>query len=338
MSEFIDRLLDPKKQQEEGQEGQPVRQRRRSLGNGLGWLIIALIVGIYLSTGIYTIGTSEEGLVKRFGRYTRSVGPGLHYRLPSPFESVVRVNILQVRKEEVGFRTIVPPPDARYQTVETEALMLTGDGNISSVQIVVQYLVSDAEQFAFNLIDHTAIVKEAAEATLREVVATKTLDETLTEQRAAIGTETLESLQDLLDKYETGIRISNVQLQDVAPPREVLSAFDDVNSARQDKEKLINQADRYALDIVPKARGEAQEIANQADAYKQERTKRAEGEVARFLDILARYELGQEVTRTRLLIETMEEIFPSMDKIILSDDATGLLKLLDLGDTFPGGE
>ena len=338
MSEFIDRLLDPKKPQDDDQPATPARPRRRSLGSGLGWLIIVLIIGIYLSTGIYTIGPSEEGLVKRFGSYVRSAGPGLHYRLPAPFESVVRVNTLQVRKEEIGFRTISPAPNPRYQTVASEALMLTGDGNIGSVQIVVQYLVSNAEQFAFNLIDHTAIVKEASEAVLREVVATKTLDETLTEQRAAIGTETLLALQNLLNKYETGIAVTNVQLQDVSPPAEVLSAFDDVNSARQDKEKLINQAEQYALDIVPKARGEAQEIANQAEAYKQERIKRAEGEVARFLDILARYELGQEVTRTRLLIETMEEIFPDMDKIILSDDATGLLKLLDLGDTFPGGE
>ena len=338
MSEFIDRLLDPKKPQEDNQQAEPVRPRRRSLGNGLGWLIIAVIAGIYLSTGIFMIDLAEEGLVKRFGRHVRTVGPGLHYRLPAPFESVIRVNIKAVRTTEIGFRTVSPAPNPRYQNVETEALMLTGDGNISSVQIVVQYQVRDAEQFAFNLIDHTAIVKEAAEAVLREVVATKTLDETLTEQRDAIGTETHLALQTLLDQYETGIAVANVQLQGVSPPVEVLSAFDDVNSARQDKEKLINQAERYALDIVPKARGEAEEIANQAEAYKQERTKRAEGEVSRFLDILARYELGQEVTRTRLFIETMEQILPGMDKIILSEDAGGLLKLLDLGGTFPGGE
>ena len=338
MSEFIDRLLDPKKPQEDNQQAQPVRPRRRSLGTGLGWLIIVVIVGIYLSTGIYMLGPSEEGLVKRFGKHVRTTTSGLHYRLPAPFESVTRVNVKEVRNTEIGFRTVSPAPNPRTQFVASEALMLTGDGNISSVQIVIQYLVSDSAQFAFNLIDHTAIVKEASEAVLREVVATKTLDETLTEQRAAIGTETLLALQDLLNKYGAGITVTNVQLQDVEPPAEVLSAFDDVNSARQDKEKLINEAERYALDIVPKARGEAEQIANQAEAYKQERTKRAEGEVARFLDILARYELGQEVTRTRLFIETMEEILPGMDKIILSEDAGGLLKLLDLGDTFPGGE
>jgi len=138
------------------------------------------------------------------------------------------------------------------------------------------------------------------------------------------------SLQALLDSYGTGIAVGNVQLQDVKPPREVISAFDDVNSARQDKEKLINQADQYALDILPRARGRAQEIGNQAEAYKQERIKRAEGDVARFIAVLKKYELGEEVTRTRMYIETMEEILPEMNKIILSQGADGVLQLLDL--------
>lgn len=334
MSEFIDRLIDPKPRQ----EGDTARRRVQRIGSGIGWIVIAVVVAIYLATGIYTIGPSEVGLVKRFGEYVAMVDPGLHYHLPSPFESVVAVNVLEIRKEELGFRTISPPPDARYQTVETEALMLTGDGNITHVEMVVQYRVKDAEMFAFNLINAREIVKQAAEAVLREQVATKTLDETLTEQRDQIGTETQLALQDLLDSYGAGIVIGNVQLQDVKPPREVISAFDDVNSARQDKEKLINQAGRYALDIVPRARGQAQEIGNLAEAYKQERTKRAEGEVARFLEVLMKYELGQEVTRTRMYIETMEEILPGMDKIILSSDTAGVLKLLDLATTFQGGE
>jgi len=334
MSEFIDRLIDPKPRQ----EGDTARRRVQSMGNGIGWIVIAVVVAIYLATGIYTIGPSEVGLVKRFGEHVTTVDPGLHYHLPAPFESVVTVNVLEIRKEEVGFRTISPPPSPRYQTVETEALMLTGDGNIAHVEMVVQYRVKDAQTFAFNIISAREIVKQAAEAVLREQVAIKTLDETLTEQRDLIGLETQLALQVLLDAYGTGIVIGNVQLQDVKPPREVISAFDDVNSARQDKEKLINQAEQYALDIVPRARGEAQEIGNQAEAYKQERTKRAEGEVARFLEVLVKYELGQEVTRARMYIETMESILPGMDKIILSSDAAGVLKLLDLATAFQGGE
>lgn len=326
MSKFIDRLLEGRPESDE--ERQPLRMQ--NLPGGIGWLVIIVIIGVYLLTGIYTIGSSEVGLVKRFGRYTATVNPGLHYHLPAPIESVSIVNVLQVRKEEIGFRTISPAPNPRYQIVETEALMLTGDGNIAHVEMVVQYRVKDAQFFAFNLIDASALVKQGAEAVLREQVATKTLDQTLTEQRDVIAANTMTSLQALLDSYGTGIVVGNVQLQDVKPPREVISAFDDVNSARQDKEKLINQADQYALDILPRARGQAQEIGNQAEGYKQERIKRAEGDVARFIAVLKKYELGEEVTRTRMYIETMEEILPEMNKIILSQGADGVLQLLDL--------
>ncbi|MFC2094836.1 FtsH protease activity modulator HflK [Candidatus Bipolaricaulota bacterium] len=335
MSKFIDRLLDPDAKKEEGQgQGQV---SLRSLPSWIGWVAIVVILGIYLATGIYTIGPSEEGLVKRFGRYVRTVDPGLHYHLPAPFESVVAVNVLEVRKVEVGFRTVSPAPNARYQTVETEALMLTGDGNITHVEIAVQYRVKDATMLAFNLINPQEIVKQAAEATLREQVATRTLDETLTELRDTIGIDTMMSLQTILDSYQTGIAIDNVQLQTVKPPSEVVAAFDDVNSARQDKEKVINEASRYALDLVPRARGEAQQIGNQAEAYKQTRIKGAEGDVARFVEVLAKYELGKDVTRTRLYIEAMEEILPEMDKIIVSGQEDGLLKLLNL-DSAGGGQ
>lgn len=332
MSRLTDLLL-------EGRHGQSDDSPPRTpwqAGGWIGWVLIAAIVGVYLLTGIYTVGPSEVGLVKRFGRYVSTVSPGLHYHLPAPIESVITVNMLGVRKEEIGFRTVSPAPNPRYQTVETEALMLTGDGNITHVEMIVQYRVKDAQEFAFNLIDARAIVKQGAEAVLREQVATKTLDETLTEQRDVIASDTFNSLQRLLDTYGTGIVISNVQLQDVKPPSEVVSAFDDVNSARQDKERLINEADKYSLDILPRARGQAQEIGNQAEAYKQERIKRAEGEVSRFLEVLTKYELGPEVTRTRMYIETMEEIMPGMEKIVLPSGSDGVLKLLDLDQFIQG--
>jgi len=332
MSSFIDRVLEPQSENADWQ------RRLRKMQGGIGWIVIVVIIAIYLLTGIYTIGPSEVGLVKRFGRYVATVDPGIHYHLPAPIQSVVAVNVLEVRKEEIGFRTISPPPSPRYQTVDTEALMLTGDGNITHVEMIVQYRVKDAEQFAFNVIDPKVIVKQAAEAVLREQVATRTLDETLTEERDVIGTDTIIALQSLLDVYGAGIVVGNVQLQDVKPPREVITAFDDVNSARQDKEKLINKAEEYAMDILPRARGQAQEIANQAVAYKQERIKRAEGDVARFLEVLTKYELGEEVTRTRMYIETMESILPGMEKIILSREASGVLKLLDLDRALQGGE
>jgi len=331
MSRFTDRLLEGRPERDDDSPRQIWQP-----GSWVGWLAIVVIVVIYLLTGIYTVGSSEVGLVKQFGRYVSTVGPGMHYHLPSPIQSVVTVNVLGVRKEEIGFRTVSPAPNPRYQTVEIEALMLTGDGNITHVEMIVQYRVKDAQEFAFNLIDSRAIVKESAEAVLREQVATKTLDETLTKERDVIGADTMSSLQALLDTYGSGIVISNVQLQDVKPPKQVVSAFDDVNSARQDKDKLINEADKYSLDILPRARGQAQEIGNQAEAYKQERIKRAEGDVSRFLEVLKKYELGPEVTRTRMYIETMELILPGMEKIILPQGGDGVLKLLDLDQLLNG--
>jgi len=331
MSRFTDRLLEGRPKRDDDSPRQTWQP-----GSWVGWLAIVVIVVIYLLSGIYTVGPSEVGLVKQFGRYVSTVNPGMHYHLPSPIQNVVTVNVLGVRKEEIGFRTVSPAPNPRYQTVETEALMLTGDGNITHVEMVVQYRVKDAKEFAFNLIDPRAIVKQGVEAVLREQVATKTLDETLTKERDVIAADTMTSLQALLNTYETGIVVSNVQLQDVKPPKEVISAFDDVNSARQDKDKLINEADKYSLDILPRARGQAQEIGNQAEAYKQERIKRAEGDVSRFLEVLKKYELGPEVTRTRMYIETMEAILPGMEKIILPQGGDGVLKLLDLDQLLNG--
>ena len=332
MSRFTDRLLEGRPERDDDSPRQAWQP-----GSWVGWLAIVVIVVIYLLSGIYTVGSSEVGLVKQFGRYVSTAGPGMHYHLPSPIQSVVTVNVLGVRKEEIGFRTVSPAPNPRYQTVEIEALMLTGDGNITHVEMIVQYRVKDAQKFAFNLIDSRAIVKQGAEAVLREQVATKTLDETLTKERDVIATDTMTSLQNLLDTYGAGIVVSNVQLQDVKPPKEVISAFDDVNSARQDKDKLINEADKYSLDILPRARGQAQEIGNQAEAYKQERIKRAEGDTSRFLEVLKKYELGPDVTRTRMYIETMEAILPGMDKIILPDGENGVLKLLDLDQLMQKG-
>jgi len=331
---FVDRVLE----QNEDQENPTWQDSMRKLQGWVGWLVIGIIIVIYFLTGIYSIGPSEVGLLKRFGRYVETVDPGLHYHLPGPIESVVTVNTLGIRKEEIGFRTISAAPNPRYQEIETEALMLTGDGNIIHMEMVVQYRIKDPEQFAFNLIDHRVITKQAAEAILREQVATRTVDEALTSERDQIAMDTLVALQALLDSYGAGIVISNTQLQDVKPPRSVITAFDDVNSARQDKDKLINQGQEYALDILPRARGNAQEILNQAAAYTQERIKRAEGEISRFLEVLKKYELGEEVTRTRMYVETMEKILPGMEKIILPQQDNGILKLLDLNKFPEGGE
>ncbi len=294
------------------------------------WSIVAAIVVIYALTGIYQVGPSEDGLVKKFGKYTMTVGPGLHYHLPAPFESVVKVDVRTVHKIEIGFRTIVPPPNPQYREVPTESLMLTGDGNIVSVEAVIQYIIDDPVKYAFNLIDGPQIVKQTTESFLRERVAVRNIDAVLTSDRDKISREAQEGIQKTLDMYDAGIHVVNVKLQDVSPPSEVLAAFDDVNSAKEDEQRTINLAQQYANSVIPKANGEAQKILNAAEAYKESRILKAEGEVARFIDVLQKYSLGKDVTRTRLYIETMESILPGMRKMIVSGSTPGVLKLLNL--------
>lgn len=315
-----------------------LRPRLSRLGSGAGWLIVLLIIAIWALTGIYTVGPSELALVKRFGKFTETNGPGFHYRLPWPMESVVIVDSQSVRTEEIGFQSKPGVPSTQFPTKEEEALTLTGDFNIISVETVVQYDVTDSETFAFQVEDYRRIIREAAQAVIRERVATRGVDETLTDKREEIASEILRELQGLLNSYGTGMRIINVRLQEVTPPtQEVAAAFDDVNSSVQDKERLIFEAQGYANEQLPRADGQAQQILNVAEAYKQSRTLGAEGEVARFLAVLDRYRLGKTVTEARLYMETMEEILPSLTKIILTKEAGGVLNLLNL-EKFLGGK
>jgi len=308
------------------------------LGGWTGWAIIAVIVGIWLLNGFYTVGPSEVGLVKRFGKFVRETGPGVHYRLPSPIESVVIVDQSSIRTEEIGFRSRPGLPSTQYPVRPEEALMLTGDFNIIHVETVIQYDIVRPETFAFEVRDYRTVLREAAQAVIRERVALRTVDEALTEKREEIANEIQNELQALLDRYGTGIRIINVRLQEVRPPTpEVAAAFDDVNSAIQDKERTIFEAQRYANEQIPRAEGQAQKILNEAEAYKQSRILQAQGDVARYLAILEKYHLGETVTEARLYLETMEEILPNLNKIILTREAGGLLSLLNLEQLLGSG-
>ena len=239
MAKFIDRLLDPDAQQEEGQR----QVNLRRLPGWVGWIVIVLIVGIYLASGIYTISPSEEGLVKRFGRYVRTVDPGLHYHLPTPFESVVVVNILEVRKSEIGFRTISPAPNPRYQTIETEALMLTGDGNIAHVEMVVQYRVNDSSLFAFNLINSATIVKQAAEAAdaiqalsaSSEAAAESALQIAASSQQQLVGVDQVATAMDSIKQATTQNLDSMRQLDEAA------------QSLKDMSEELVQTVEQYKL-------------------------------------------------------------------------------------------
>lgn len=293
------------------------------------WLLVIVGILLWLASGVYAVGPSDIGLVKQFGRYVRASQPGLHWRLPYPIESVVIISRDLVRTEEIGFRT-EQFVQGRYRDIPEEALMLTGDGNITHAEVVVQYQIKEPEKLAFQIINASDLVKQTAQAVIRERVALRTIDQTLTTDRDLIAIETQQELQKLLDRYSSGIRIVNVRLQDVRPPSQVAKAFDDVNSALQDKERKINDANKYKNDILPRARGEAQRILNEAEAYKQTRILQAQGDVARFVAVWERYQVGKEVTEARLYIETMEEILPRIQKVILTQGTGNVLSLLSL--------
>jgi len=306
----------------------------------LGYSVVLFFVALYLLSGIYTVGPDEVGVVKRLGSFVRSVPPGVHYHLPYPFETVTKPKITEVRRVEVGFRTIYPGPPARYELKPEESLMLTGDENIVSCQYIVQYRIADPYRYLFHIKNPEIAVKSAAEAAMREVVGKKTIDEVLTVGRAEIQTETMTLLQEILDRYDSGLRVIAVQLQDVQPPQEVMSAFKDVASAREDRARFINEAQAYQNQIIPQARGEAAQIIKAAEAFRETRIREAEGETERFRKLLEEYRLGKAITRERLGLEIMEKVLGKTRKFVFDSEAVAgeVLKLLPLSKGVFGDE
>ena len=290
---------------------------------------IALI--FWLFTGVYTVGPDEVGVVQRFGKYIRMAQSGLNYHMPFPIETVKTPKVTEVKRIEIGFRTI---GKNQYRTVERESLMLTGDENIVDAELIVQYKIKEPINYLFNFIGPELTMREASEASLRTVVGRHNIDEALTSGKLMIQEETKELLQSILDKYETGIQVVAVQLQDVSPPKQVIDSFKDVASAKEDKNRMINEAEGYRNNVIPKARGEAQSMILEAEGFRESRISRAEGDVAKFKAILKEYSKAKDVTRKRLYLEAMEEILPGLEKYIVPSGEDGnLLNLLNLGGT-----
>lgn len=288
-------------------------------------LVFILIGILWLASGIYIVEPNEVGVVQRFGAYDRTTGPGPHYHIPFPVESVLKPKVTDVQRDEIGFKTIGQLQNGtfQYKPIPEEGLMLTGDENIIDMQFIVQYQIGDPVEWLFRLQRPRETVKAAAEAAMREVIGNKTLDTALTTGKLEIQNTARELLQSTLDRYNSGVKVVAVQLQDVHAPKEVMDAFKDVASALEDKNRVINEADAYSNDILPKARGQAAAMVNDAQAYKESVTRKATGEAARFLSILAEYNKAKDITRERMLIEAMEDIFsnPELEKVILSEDA-----------------
>ena len=290
--------------------------------------LMGIALAFWLFTGVYMVGPDEIGVVRTFGEYTRVAQSGLNYHFPYPIEQVNTPAVTEVKRIEIGFRTL---RNGQYRTVEKESLMLTGDENIVDAEMIVQYKIKDPVAYLFNIMAPELTVREAAEASLRTVVGRNKIDETLTTGKFKIQEETKSQLQAILDKYESGIHVVAVQLQDVSPPKEVIGAFKDVASAKEDKNRMINQAEGYRNDVIPKARGEAEAMIRDAEGFREARIKRSEGDAEKFTTILKEYRKAKSITRKRLYLETMEKVLPGIEKIVVPDkDSGNILNLLNL--------
>lgn len=281
-------------------------------------VVLVVLLIIYIGTGVFQVNPSEMALIKTFGKFTSTVGPGIHIHAPIPFQSHVVVDIQSIRKEEIGFRTV---GNQKYETRDTEALMLTVDGNIVSVEAVVSYTVSDPVKYAFRLRDPSNLVRLSTESALRDRISKRTVDEILTGGRESVADEVLLIVQELLNVYDAGIKIVNVLLQEVVPPSEVVSAFDDVNNAKQDKERYINEATKYANNLVPKVEGQALKIQLEAESYSQQQVLKATGETQRYLALLEEYRKAPQITKTRLKISTLQEVLPKAKRVMMLDSS-----------------
>jgi membrane protease subunit HflK len=286
----------------------------------IGWIVLALILGGWGLSGIYVVNPGELGVVRQFGAEISQTAPGLRYHMPYPIQQVNIVNMEEIRRVEVGYRSEDKSgqPALQERHVE-EAMMVTGDENIADIQVLVQYKVKDASNFLFKVKEPELALKKATEVALRGVIGKTTIDEAMTTGRSRVEQETLKFLQMLIDDYETGLHVIEVKLLVVDPPDEVKDAFHEVVRALEDKNTLIREAEGYREDIVPKARGDAQKMIKAAEAYKEKRIKEAEGDANKFDKVLAEYEKARTVTRERLYLEVMEKVLSKVDKVILGE-------------------
>ena len=296
--------------------------------------IIIIAVAFWFATGIFIVDPEEQAVIKRFGEVTDVVGPGPHYHFPSPIETVQIAPVTAVRRLEIGFRTIQVGPPAKYRRVLKESLMLTGDENIIDVQFIVQYRISNIENYLYSLTNPDETVKSAAESAMREVIGDTSVTEALTVGKGVIEGTTQRLLQQTMNSYLAGIKIENVKLQDVHPPDAVKEAFKDVVSAREDREKMINDAEGYRNNLVPKSRGEAAQVINNARAYAKEKVLVALGESERFNLVYEEYRKAKKITRERILLETMASILPKVTKVIADKSVGGnILPFLPIGQS-----
>jgi membrane protease subunit HflK len=311
---------------------------------GVYALLLVALLG-WLSTGFYTVQPDEVGVVLRFGKYERTSIPGLNYKFPTPLETVTKVSVTRINKEEIGFRSAMPIPASaftrtiktrdktNYKNLPKESQMLTGDENIVDVDFDVQWRIKDAKAFLFNVRDLAGenTVKMSAESAMREVVGVSRINDILASQRNKIELAARELLQNMLDNYNMGVEVVRLQMLRVEPPPEVIDAYRDVQSAKADKEREINEAETYKNDILPRARGEAAKIVKGAEAYRDQIVAKATGDASKLTAVLTEYRKTRDVAKRKLYLEAMEEILEGMNKVIVDDNiSNNMIPLLSL--------
>ncbi len=311
------------------QKPQQLKITRKTVG-----VVGAIVVGLSLFfTGLYMVNPEEVGVIQRFGKYLKTTEPGLHFKLPFGVDELTKVKVKHVFKEEFGFRTISPGVNTRFSSknFSKESLMLTGDLNIADVEWIVQYRVKDPRNFLFNIRSIRRTIQNLSESSMRLIVGDRSVDEVIVLNRREIAFACREFLQEKLDEYNAGIEVVTVNLQNVNPPESVKPAFNAVNSAKQEQEKIINNAWQQYNKIIPEAEGKALQTIEQAEGYAVNRTNRATGDASLFTQIFNEYKKAKSVTKTRMYLETMNEVLPKLNHIYLVDeDQKGVLPLLNL--------
>ncbi len=293
------------------------------------FIVIPVVLAIFaIYSSFYTIDPGEVGVIQRFGKLSSYSDPGLHLKIPV-VDKLTVVDVEKVRRIEIGFRS-----DRSRISIVQESLMITKDENIVDAQAIIQWKIKDPGNYLFKVWNVESTIKSTAEVALRSSMGVTNIDDALTTGRDLIQSNTRAFLQKLLDSYSSGVAITDVKLQIVDPPEEVKDAFNEVVRAKEDKEKLINNAKGYFEDVIPKARGEAEKMIRQSEAYREQRISKAQGDVARFNQIYSEYRKDKETTKTRIYLEKMESILQRPKKVIGTDSASGSLNLLPLNEVF----
>jgi membrane protease subunit HflK len=299
----------------------------KGLGGPTGiTLVVVGLLALWLFSGLYRVQPNQQGIELVFGRYTGvPTDPGLHWNFPAPIGSVIRPDVTRENRIEVGYRSSGDGSSRSsvQRDVAEESQMITGDENIVDIDFVVFWRIADAGQFLFNLQDPEETVKMAAESAMRDAIGRRPIQVALTEGRQLIESTVQEELQNLMNEYGAGVDVRQVQLLAVDPPKQVIDAFNEVQRARQDKDRLRNEAETFRNDVVPRARGEAAQIIEEADAYRQEVINRATGDADRFRSVYSAYAVAKDVTQKRIYLETLEEVLGNVNKVIIDNTEGG---------------